>query len=185
MYIPYGGEEVCIKNYEVLVYEPKRKYSLCTALRYFLFFISFYLVEWVPTTSSSPLPDDAILGGSDVDGSEIYVGRAYHKGDLLPCKVIPDNKVAYIAYGGSEVAVHNFEILTGEDVQWEYTMNGDIPDGAFPGGETSDGETLFIGRVEHDGAQTVGKVHQSHGCLYVPFGGQEVAHTEYETLIGK
>lgn len=35
---------------------------------------------------------------------------------------------------------------------------GNIPPGAFPAGQTENGEALYIGRVNHDGALTPGKV---------------------------
>lgn len=31
-----------------------------------------------------------VRGGIDSDGSVIYVGRAFHEGDMIPAKVIPD-----------------------------------------------------------------------------------------------
>jgi len=31
-----------------------------------------------------------VRGGIDADGSVIYVGRAFHAGDMIPAKVIPD-----------------------------------------------------------------------------------------------
>lgn len=46
----------------------------------------------------------------DADGTPLYAGRAFHKGDLLPGKVRADGNVAYVPYGGSEVAEHQFEV---------------------------------------------------------------------------
>jgi hypothetical protein len=138
----------------------------------------------MPTTSKAPLPRDAVLGGRDVDGSQIYVGRASHDGETIPCKVIPTKQVAYISYNGSEISKHNFDILIGNDVKWKKERNGKIPKGAYPGGQTRGGETLYIGRVDHSRSTTVGKVHASHGCCYIPFGGKEIPFKEYEVLTG-
>lgn len=125
-----------------------------------------------------------MLGGHDTDGSQIYVGRASHEGDLVPCKVIPSKQAAYVSHGGSEIAKQNFEILVGSDVKWKREKNGKIPSGAFPGGKTRQGEILYIGRVDHSRSKTVGKVHQTHGCLYIPYGGQELSFKDYEVLTG-
>lgn len=38
------------------------------------------------------------------------MGRAYHEGDQIPAKVIPSRRVAYVAYGGEEVAKHDYEV---------------------------------------------------------------------------
>lgn len=136
------------------------------------------------TTSTNSVPPFAVLGGRDTDGAQIYVGRASHEGDLIPCKVLPSKRVAYIAHNGVEVPKHSFEILVGRDVQWTRERNGRVPVGAYVGGRTSTGETLYIGRGDHNRSQTVGKVHPSHGCLYIAYGGKEVALKDYEVLVG-
>lgn len=112
------------------------------------------------------------------------MGRAQHEGDMIPCKVMPNKQVAYISHNGSEISKHNFDILIGSDVKWKKEKNGKIPKGAYPGGRTSSGEALYIGRGEHNKSLTVGKIHQSHGCLYIPYGGKEVSLKDYEVLTG-
>lgn len=136
----------------------------------------------MPTTSRGPLPRDATLGGRDSDGAQIFVGRASHEGDMIPCKVIPTKQVAYVSHNGSEISKHNFDILIGNG-KWQKEKNGRVPAGAFPGGVTRSGETLYIGRAEHQRSITVGKIHPSHGCLYIPYGGKEVSLKDYEVLI--
>lgn len=69
---------------------------------------------------------------------------------------------------------------------WEKCVTGNIPEGAIPGGKTARGETLFIGRtIVHGNTYSVGKVHPSHGCLYVPYDGTEISFKEYEVLVQK
>lgn len=51
-----------------------------------------------------------VTGGRDCDGSTIYVGRAFHDGDMLPAKVIPDKGVAYVCHGGEEHPKDEFEV---------------------------------------------------------------------------
>lgn len=63
------------------------------------------------------------------------------------------------------------------------TSGTQIPGNAFQGGESEGGEPLFIGRVNHDGAVTVGKVQPSHGVLYIPYGGAELSFPDYEILV--
>lgn len=62
-------------------------------------FTAYY---WVDTRARNGVPSTALRGGTDSDGDAIYVGRAFHDGDWLPAKVIPNKDVAYIAYGGDE-----------------------------------------------------------------------------------
>lgn len=56
------------------------------------------------------MPENAVVGGRDSDGSKIYVGRAFHDGDTLPAKVIPDKNVAYVCHNGEEHPKDSFEV---------------------------------------------------------------------------
>lgn len=49
-------------------------------------------------------------------------------------------------------------MLIGGSNRWVPTSGANVPPGAFPGGESEDGEPLFVGRVNHEGSLTVGKV---------------------------
>lgn len=40
--------------------------------------------------------------------------------------------------------------------------DGVIPDGALPAGQSEDGEKLFVGRAEHEGTLTLGKVKKNN-----------------------
>lgn len=57
-------------------------------------------------------PLDAVPAGYDIDGSRIYVGRAYHNGHCIPAKVIPSKRVAYISWGGCEHIKRDYEVRT-------------------------------------------------------------------------
>ncbi|XP_043492095.1 natterin-3-like [Polistes fuscatus] len=138
--------------------------------------------RWVHRSAGLSIPETAVVGGRDIDGSTIYVGKAYHEGDVLPAKIIPDKNVAYVCYNGEEHPKSDFEVLCQSEYVWEFCSNGSIPADAVAGGETRDGETLYIGRVLHNGSQTVGKVQPSHGCLYIPFDGEELSFKDYEVL---
>lgn len=137
----------------------------------------------MPTSAYASLPEGAIQAGHDADGTLIYVGRAFHDGDLLPAKVLPDKQVAYVPYGGQEIAKHEYEVLCGGNVQWVQSGHGDVPPNAVLGGHCGNGEPLYVGRSHFSGSLTPGKVHPSHGNLYIPFGGSEVPIKEYEILI--
>lgn len=74
-------------------------------------------------------------------------------------------------------------MLCGSSGTWVRTSGGNVPPNALPAGETEEGEPLFVGRVSHEGTLTPGKVQASHGVLYIPYGGQEVAFPDYEILV--
>ncbi|XP_043507803.1 uncharacterized protein LOC122527572 [Frieseomelitta varia] len=139
--------------------------------------------RWLSRSAGQSMPPTAVVGGRDIDGSTIYVGRAYHEGDMLPAKVIPDKSVAYVCHNGEEHPKHDFEVLAQGEFAWEFCSNGSVPSDAVMAGQTSDGEPLYVGRVLHNGAQTIGKVQPSHGCLYIPFDGEELSFKDYEVLV--
>ncbi|XP_076628608.1 natterin-4 [Colletes latitarsis] len=139
--------------------------------------------RWIRRSAEQSLPGNAVVGGRDADGTTIFVGRAFHEGDMLPAKVIPDKSVAYVCHNGEEHAKYDFEVLCLGEFAWEFSSNGNIPNDAIVAGQTSDGESLYVGRVLHNGSQTIGKVQPSHGCLYIPFDGEELSFKDYEVLV--
>ncbi|XP_037031898.1 uncharacterized protein LOC119071207 [Bradysia coprophila] len=147
-------------------------------------FTGGYSWQIIGPESSFPYTS-AVRAGRDADGSPIFVGRAFHEGDMVPAKVHPDKRIAYISYQGEEIAKDEYEVLRSGEFVWEFACNGEIPIGAIVIGKTADGEDLYSARCLYRGTQTPGKLHPSHGCLYIPFGGEEVAIQEYEVLVLK
>uniref|UniRef100_A0A182IKE0 DUF3421 domain-containing protein n=1 Tax=Anopheles atroparvus TaxID=41427 RepID=A0A182IKE0_ANOAO len=137
---------------------------------------------WQYCNINGPFPPNMVRAGVDGDGEVIYVGRAFHEGDMIPAKVIPGKNMAFVCHGGEEVLKEDFEVLRYGAFVWEYASNGSVPETAVKIGQTADGEPLFMGRAIYNGSQTPGKVHTSHGCCYLPFDGAEVSVTEYEVL---
>ncbi|XP_064473156.1 natterin-3-like isoform X2 [Ornithodoros turicata] len=140
--------------------------------------------RWVDC-SDGKVPEDAVAGGKD-SGETLFVGRAEHEGDALPGKVVPSHKVCYVAYGGSEHAKSSYQVLVPQQknkFDWIPESGGRLPPDAVLGGMTKSGEPLYIGRTSHNGTTTNGKIHRSHGCLYIPYGGQEHAYRDYEVLV--
>lgn len=125
---------------------------------------------------------NAIRAGRDQDGTTIYVGRAYHEGDLIPAKIIPEKQAAYVSFNGEEILKTEFEVLRKGELEWEFATGGEIPPAAVEAGRTGDGEILYVGRALYEGSQTPGKVQPSHGCLYIAFDGREIPIREYEVL---
>lgn len=68
-------------------------------------------------------------------------------------------------------------------IKFVAASGGLIPANAFPGGEDQSGETLYVGRAMHQGSKIPGKLHPSHGVVYVSWGGKEHAKRDYEVLV--
>uniref|UniRef100_A0A2A4JPW6 Uncharacterized protein n=1 Tax=Heliothis virescens TaxID=7102 RepID=A0A2A4JPW6_HELVI len=144
-------------------------------------------IEWVPATTSdvSSLSHKAFVAGREGwDGSPLCVIRAHHSGEFIPGKLAIKHRAAYVPHGGREIPVHNFEVLCAPShaIRWLPSSNGQVPVGAIAAGNTHNGEPLYIGRVRHMQSLTPGKVHPSHGCCYISFGGSEITHKSYEVL---
>lgn len=113
---------------------------------------------WVNNSTFSNVPMHAVRGGTDSDGSEIFVGRAFVGGDWCPAKIVPARGEAYVAFDSQEHVVTNYDVLCEQRFQWVPAYGGQVPPNAVCGGQTSDGERLYIGRAYHEGSSTVGKV---------------------------
>ncbi|XP_070494018.1 natterin-3-like [Chironomus tepperi] len=139
---------------------------------------------WRQSTPSDRIPRQAVQGGIDVGGHEMYVGRAMHCNVMLPAKIIPATRSASVSYNGSEIPVHNYEVLTGKSrsFRWLPASDGNVAPGAISVGEYGH-EHLFIGRAPYQSSMTIGKIHPSHRVLYIPFCGHEVPFQHYEVLV--
>lgn len=136
---------------------------------------------WIPAANGE-IPPNAVEGG--FDGSDtLYVGRARHEDDLIPGKLHPTHGVCYVAYGGGEHSYSEYEVLCSTNGQWVAVADGNIPPNAVTAGQTADGEPLYIGRANHDGTLTVGKVQPSHECCYISYGGEELMYKEFEVFV--
>lgn len=136
---------------------------------------------WVPAADGA-VPPGAIEGGFD-GSDQLYIARAVHEGALIPGKLHPSHGVCYVAWGGGEHGHNEYEVLCACGGQWVPVSGGNIPPNALPAGESETGEPLFIGRCNHNGAVVVGKVQPSHGTCYIPYGGEEVAYTDFELFV--
>nr|UKF18818.1 farnesoic acid O-methyltransferase [Sogatella furcifera] len=88
-YVPWGGGEHGIAEYEVL--------TSCE-------------VTWMPSASGQ-VPSGALVAGETEDGETLYIGRATHEGVSSVGKVQGTHGVCYIPYGGSEIAYNDYEVL--------------------------------------------------------------------------
>ncbi|XP_065369116.1 uncharacterized protein LOC135961541 [Calliphora vicina] len=180
LYIPFAGEEIKLDKYEVLVYggagvnanRPEESDL-----------IKFEDHKWIHSSAYANLPPNAVVGGNDVDGDMIYVGRAFHDGDMLVAKVIPAKKIAFVSFRGAEIPKDHFEILCGRNLVWRHCYNHIIPDKAVLCGRTALGQPVYIGRGHYEGSLTVGKISSVHKALFIPFRGVERRLETYEILV--
>lgn len=145
--------------------------------------VSIEGVSWAPASLGS-VPPGSLVGGND-NGEDIIVARGNFEGALLPGKLVASHGVMYVPWGGEEHGLEEYEtlIVPANAVNWVGSSGGEILPNAIPGGVSLDGETLYIGRTQHEDTLTVGKVHPSHGTLYISYGGAEIGFDSYELLV--
>lgn len=75
-------------------------------------------------------------------------------------------------------------MLTGKvkHFEWLPASHGQVPDKAVSTG-TDNGEALYVGRAPFQNSMTIGKIHPSHGAIYIPYGGAEIRLPDYEVLV--
>ncbi|XP_051861677.1 translation initiation factor IF-2 [Drosophila albomicans] len=138
---------------------------------------------WLPA-SPGYTPPDAVHGGHDSDMAPLLVCRGYFDGRHIPGKAAPSRGCAYITDAGRELIESNYEVLVGQGkYHWVHRAEGSIAPGAVEAGRAFNGEPLFVGRARYCGSLTPGKVQQSHRCIHIPYGGQEVGISSYEILV--
>ena len=83
--------------------------------------ISSLGISWVPARGGN-VPAHAVLGGRDQNGGQIYVGRARFNSDLLPAKVVPNHRTAYVPFAGKEHRVANYEVKMATAFHWNTAL---------------------------------------------------------------
>jgi len=69
-------------------------------------------------------------------------------------------------------------------VNWKtFSCNEEIPKCAIPGGFTDEGEILYVGQGQKNGAFGIGRVDYSDRILSIPHSGGELRCEEYEILV--
>jgi hypothetical protein len=140
-------------------------------------------IKWMPNNRQFSL-NELVYVSNDADGGAICIGRAYHKGDLMPGKVRVKIDRCHVSYGGKEHSIKDFEYLMNSPrFSWVPSSNGEVPPNAVVGGRTSSNEVLYVGRAHHGEFIVPGKVHKSHRCLYFAYGDKEHSKNSYEVLV--
>src|ERR1700724_420587 len=87
--VPLGGQEIGVPDYEVLMQAG----------------------IWV-AGSGGQIPDGAVVCGRGAKGDPLFVARANLNGGLHPGKIRFAFGAAFIGFGGKEVPVNDYEVLT-------------------------------------------------------------------------
>lgn len=141
--------------------------------------------NWLPfNLVENEIPHNVVVGGFDTNGSVIYVGRCFHKGQHLPAKVLFNQRKAFVSWAGVEHVYDYCELLIGSnDYVWQTTVDHRLPANVVSVGFSQTGEPILIGRAQYGNGMIVGKVLPSMRCLQIFFNGQEINLDHYEILV--
>ncbi|XP_068146853.1 natterin-3-like [Drosophila tropicalis] len=143
------------------------------------------MASWVQSSVNSPLPPNAFFAGQDGDGAEMFVGRAIFESEILPVKIVPRRREAYVTCEGGEYLVKRYEVLVGENYDWVASGDGLVPQNAISTGKDGKGQPIYVGRAVYKDTVTVGKVQPVRGCLILGYNGDEIEMEAYEVLVVK
>ena len=107
-------------------------------------------LNWVDCQSGM-VPQNPVVGGNDVNGEPLYIGRAFHSGDTIPGKIVPSHQCCYVSWGGAEHSKRQqYQMLTNPNnvpLTWKSSTLGTSFIGAVLGGQQTDSTPLFIGNL--------------------------------------
>ncbi len=138
------------------------------------------------------VPWNALPLGKDDEGSTLYACRAYLNNNgsnsadsgLQVGKVRPGLGACDIPYGGTEVYVNNYQVLTSTlPLTTEGVGASTPPSGALVGGYDKDGTPLYVCVANFGNGIVPGKVDANWTSCDVPYGGSENYVSNYQVLV--
>jgi len=163
--IGYGGVGRSLERYEVLVATPRLPQ------------------QWIPVSMGANLPDNALVGGQDSDGSPLFVARGNNEGIWHPGKTRRDWSSANIEYGGKELVLPQYEALVDDGhYSWKKPTNGFVPGQAVVAGQEGT-NALCICRCQYSGSVQLGKTWNGHAACNIGYGGKGFEIPDYEVLV--
>ena len=139
---------------------------------------------WV-SASNGNVPPNAVSGGSDFQGEQIYEARVNLPSGPTAGKLPPSHGGAFASYGGVEIIRTCYEVLTnpsGKALNWR-PIGVAPPNGAILGGNDNVAGALYVGRARRpDGMYVSGKVSYKYGNCYIPYNGVEESYSSCDIL---
>lgn len=142
--------------------------------------------KWI-STHGKTIPPNAVRGGYE-GKFELFVARARNPSDgkLTGGKAGYNLPGCHLSYGGKEIIVEEYEVLTiptqdRKNLVWEFRSDGILPERAI---QTDADAQLYVARFAYNGTLTPGKYQHGadHREAYIGYGGSEYSSTNYEIL---
>ena len=137
------------------------------------------------TISGEKIPENAIIGGFDIDSKPLYICRHKEDKDLIPGKA-NQRLGCVVTMGGKPFTIKaNYEVLIGHNYDWVERHGGDaVPERAFIAGQDLNGQHIYVGRCDlhFEKLETlvVGKIHHK---FYYAWGEKELSNCDNHQIM--
>ena len=142
------------------------------------------MARWVDCSGNN-IPDNAVRGGHEADGTPLFVAKAFHaeSNEWIPGKAAAHLPGCHIPWGGKEKIIENYKILVHDSsapglLKWKKFKHGKCPSHTFHGNP----DALIVARAKHEDGVHPGKLYGPHECCYISYGGKEIAKEKYYVL---
>jgi hypothetical protein len=143
--------------------------------------------NWV---TSFAVPNDAIVGGQEAGGAQLYIchGGLKEGFGIQPGKFRPGFAGCNFGYAGKEYSTSDFQFLVSS---WQNASGGNVPSNAVVGGCEAPGPAQFCGPTlyycrasiaGYTGLQP-GKTRPGLLGCNIPFNGQNLIEVSYQVLV--
>jgi len=153
--VGWGGREAVLNDFQVLVGRIRS--------------------HWVRT--GQRLPRGAVFAGRCPEG-DLYVCRGTYKNGMHIGKFYKGK--CNVGWGGKEVILDDFELLSAPGSRWLKAQPGQVPAGAVGGGNDNNAE-MYVCRGYYKDGEHPGKLWR--GRCNIGWGGQEVGLNDYDVLV--
>jgi hypothetical protein len=140
------------------------------------------LVPAWTAAANGVIPVDALPIGNEATGSPLYMCRGSVAGSTQLGKIGPGGGACYVPYGGQEVHVASYEVLTGTLPLARVDGDATYLGFAVRGGRDGDGVGLWPCVAEFNGGLHPGKTRPFWNACDVSWGGTEHFVSPYQLL---
>lgn len=140
-------------------------------------------LAWVRLAQGAPRPTTALIAGQE-GGQPVAICRAPYNNGIHPGKLLGNNGCS-IGYGGREVMIPQYEVLTGnpQATRWVQSSGGQPVPGAYIGGSEPGRPQLPVCRAPLGNSTISGKVVAQY--CNISAGGREIQAPRYEVLVAQ
>jgi len=143
-------------------------------------------LAWVRLYQGAPRPASALVAGQE-GGLPVAICRAAYNGGTHPGKLLGNNGCS-IGYGGKEILIPQYEVLTGtpqaqQASKWVAASGGQAAPGVYIGGGEPGRPQLPVCRAPYNNGVITGKL-VAQFCN-ISAGGREIQAPRYEVLVAQ